>query len=62
MSVRQIMRSKSIICSEPDQQKAAAVKNSVEGTVNNTYPASILQEYARCTLFLDGGSVVLLDN
>lgn len=62
MSVRQIMRAEHIICSVPEKRKASAVKSSVKGTVNNIYPASILQEHAHCTLFLDKGSAMLLGN
>ena len=53
MSVRQIMKSKHIICSVPDERKATAVKNTVEQSVNNLYPASILQRHPSCTLYLD---------
>ena len=53
MSVRQIMKSKHIICSVPDERKATAVKNTVEQSVNNLYPASILQRHPGCTLYLD---------
>ncbi|MDC0271320.1 hypothetical protein OAK70_03885, partial [Akkermansiaceae bacterium] len=34
MSVRQIMKSGSIICTVPDERKAEAVRNSVEGEVS----------------------------
>lgn len=60
MSVRQILKSKVIICSVPDRRKAVAVKNSVEGGVSNMYPASILQEHPVCTLYLDDESAALL--
>jgi glucosamine-6-phosphate deaminase len=53
MSVRQIMKSKSIICSVPDERKANAVRNSLEENVNNMFPASILQQHPECFLFLD---------
>jgi len=56
MSVKQIMKSKHIICSVPDERKAEAVKNSVEQNVSNLFPASILQEHADCFLFLDKAS------
>lgn len=56
MSVKQIMKSKHIICSVPDERKAMAVKNSVEKKVSNLFPASILQEHANCFLFLDKAS------
>ena len=60
MSVKQIMRSKQIICSVPDSRKAVAVKNSIENQVSNLYPASILQTHANCTIFLDPSSAALL--
>ena len=56
MSVRQIMKSKHIICSVPDERKSTAVKNTVEQSVSNLYPASILQNHSNCTLFLDKAS------
>ncbi|MEP7251851.1 MAG: glucosamine-6-phosphate deaminase [Ginsengibacter sp.] len=60
MSVKQIMKSKNIICSVPGKRKATAVKNSVVLPVNPLYPASILQLHTHCTLYLDKGSAVLL--
>lgn len=60
MSVKQIMKSKQIICSVPDARKAQAVKNSIENPVSNRYPASILQKHAHCTIYLDPSSAELL--
>jgi glucosamine-6-phosphate deaminase len=60
MSVRQIMKSRAIICTVPDERKAEAVRNSVEGEVSPTVPASILQRHERCTLFLDKPAASLL--
>lgn len=60
MSVKQIMKSKNIICSVPDERKAQAVKDTVEQKVSNLFPASILQKHAQCTLFLDKASAKLL--
>ena len=62
MSVKQIMRSKNIICSVPDSRKAIAVKNPLEKTVNNLYPGSILQKHKNCTIYLDRDSAALLDD
>ncbi|MCW3112829.1 MAG: glucosamine-6-phosphate deaminase [Segetibacter sp.] len=62
MSVKQIMKSKNIICSVPDERKAAAVKNAVEQKVSNIFPASILQQHPDCTLYLDKNSAVTLSN
>lgn len=60
MSIKQIMKSKYIICSVPDSRKALAVKNSLEQDVSNMYPASILQEHPDCTFYLDQPSASLL--
>jgi glucosamine-6-phosphate deaminase len=60
MSVKQILKSKHIICSVPDARKANAVKNSVQQQVNNLYPASILQWHPHCTFYLDKFSSALL--
>ena len=61
MSVKQIMKSKEIICSVPDSRKAVAVKNSLENPVSNLFPASILQKHPHCTIFLDHSSAALLN-
>lgn len=53
MSVKQILKSKTIICSVPDERKAEAVSKSVEGEVSPDAPASILQTHAGTTLYLD---------
>lgn len=53
MSVRQIMKSKNIICSVPDERKATAVRNTLEEGVSNMFPASVLQQHPQCLLFLD---------
>lgn len=60
MSVRQILKSKNIICSVPESRKALAVKNTIEQPVSNIYPASILQSHAGCTIYLDQHSSALL--
>jgi glucosamine-6-phosphate deaminase len=61
MSIKQIMQSKNIICSVPDERKAIAVKNCLEQTVSNLYPASILQTHANCIVYLDKDSACLLE-
>ncbi len=60
MSIYQIMLSKSIICSVPDERKAQAVKNCLENEISNLYPASILQQHSDCSVYLDYASVALL--
>lgn len=60
MSIRQILKSKCLIVTVPDERKAEAVKNALEGPVTNTCPASILQQHDNCTIFLDAESASLL--
>jgi glucosamine-6-phosphate deaminase len=60
MSVRQILRSKQIICSVPESRKADAVKKCFEGPVSNLHPASILQIHPACHCYLDKHSAALL--
>lgn len=62
MSIRQIMKSKSIICSVPDLRKAQAVSNCLEGEISNLHPASILQSHSDCQIFLDKPASSLLSN
>jgi glucosamine-6-phosphate deaminase len=60
MSIRQIMKSRCIVASVPDARKAEAVRASVQGDVSPHAPASILQQHADCTLYLDPASARLL--
>jgi len=60
MSINQIMKSRAIICSVPDQRKAVAVKNALTGPVTPQVPASILQQHDNTKLFLDQFSATLL--
>ncbi|MFO7668581.1 MAG: glucosamine-6-phosphate deaminase [Bacteroidales bacterium] len=53
MSIRQIMKSASIICTVSEKRKALAVKQTVEGTVTPEVPASVLTKLAKSWLFLD---------
>ncbi|MEE2725369.1 MAG: glucosamine-6-phosphate deaminase [Verrucomicrobiota bacterium] len=56
MSVKQIMKSESIICSVPDERKASAVSRTITGEITPSCPASILQTHHDCSLFLDSES------
>jgi len=60
MSVQQIMKSQSIVCTVPDARKANAVRSAVEGPVTAELPASILQQHASVELFLDTESATEL--
>lgn len=60
MSIQQILKSETIICSVPDQRKAVAVKRSLEGPLTNEVPASILRTHGEMYLFLDRAAAGLL--
>ncbi|CAN7468052.1 glucosamine-6-phosphate deaminase [Bosea sp. LjRoot9] len=60
MSVRQIMTSKLIVLSVPDERKAKATRDAVEGPVSPLHPASILQTHPNTVLFLDPPAASLL--
>jgi glucosamine-6-phosphate deaminase len=60
MTVKQIMKAKQILCTVPDRRKAEAVKQSVEGAIDNRIPASILQAHPNVLLGLDQQSSFLL--
>jgi len=62
MSIKQILKSKNIICSVPDHRKAMAVKNCVEQAVSNLFPASALRQHPTCACYLDKASASLLAN
>lgn len=60
MSIRQIMKSRQIVCTVPDGRKAEAVRRTVKGPVSAQCPASILQAHKDCTLYVDPASASLL--
>jgi glucosamine-6-phosphate deaminase len=60
MSVRQILKSREIVCVVPDARKAEAVKACVEGDVSRMAPASILRTHPNTTLYLDRESAARL--
>lgn len=54
MAVRQIMASRSIICSVPGEKKIKAVHDTLTNeTVTNLIPATILRTHADCVMVLD---------
>ena len=62
MSIQQIMKSKAIVCTVPDERKAVAVYNAVRGAVTPEVPASILQRHEHAETFLDRPAASLLPN
>ena len=62
MSIKQIMKSKAIICSVPDLRKAEAVQRTLEGPITPWIPASILRQHEAVWLYLDKDSSSLLSH
>ena len=56
MSIKQILKSKNIICSVPGERKAEAVKHTLENEISNLYPSTILRTHSHCSLFIDDKS------
>lgn len=56
MSVRQILKCKTIISCVPHAVKANAVRRTLESPVSNQVPASILKTHPDVTLYLDEAS------
>jgi glucosamine-6-phosphate deaminase len=62
MSIKQIMKSKAIICSVPDARKAPAIKKVIESNVSPKVPSSILNRHDSTWIYLDSGSASLLND
>jgi len=60
MSIKQIMKSKNIICTVPGSRKAQAVKECIKDDISPYCPASILRKHRNAFLFLDKDSAKLL--
>lgn len=60
MSIQQIFASKMVLLSVPGEQKAQAVKNTIDNEVSPLYPSTIMQKHTNCHLFLDDEAAKLL--
>lgn len=60
MSIKQILKSRNILCIAPELRKANAVKLCFEGEVRPEAPASALRLHPNVTVFLDQQSASLL--
>ena len=60
MSIRQIMKSRHIVCTVPDERKAEAVRAAIDGPVTPEIPASILQTHPSASVYLDPPAASLL--
>jgi glucosamine-6-phosphate deaminase len=61
MSVRQILKSKEIVCVVPDTRKARAIQLCLEDPITPMAPASILRNHPNTTMYLDKESASLLN-
>jgi glucosamine-6-phosphate deaminase len=60
MSIQQIMKSGSIVCTVPDARKASAVKQCFEGEISPMHPASILRKHPNAYIYMDEPAASLL--
>ena len=60
MSIKQILKSRYILCVVPDKRKAQAVFDCLESEISPRHPASVLRRHPATTLFLDADSAALL--
>lgn len=60
MTVRQILKSKQILCIVPDARKANAVATCLQGDITPYAPASVLRTHPNTTIYLDKDSAALL--
>jgi len=61
MSIKQIMKSKNIVCIIPGERKTQAVKDCFEtDKISPLYPSSILKKHKNCFVFLDFDSAKYL--
>ena len=61
MSVNQILKSTSIVCTVPGERKAKAVKRTFENDITPMIPATILKSHDTVFLFLDRASSAALN-
>ncbi len=62
MSIKQIMKSRAIVCTVPDRRKAQAVHDCLTGEITPLHPASILRQHERAYIFLDADAASLLNH
>jgi glucosamine-6-phosphate deaminase len=60
MSVKQILKSRTVVCTVPDRRKAPAVYDCFTGEVTPMHPASILRQHPQAEVFLDSAAASLL--
>jgi len=61
MSIKQITRSRAVVCTVPDRRKAQAVRDCFTGEVTPLHPASILCQHEHAYVFLDADAASLMN-
>ena len=61
MSIRQIMKSRAIVCMVSERRKAQAVHDCFTGEVTPMHPASVLRQHKHACVFLDTEAASLLN-
>lgn len=62
MTIPQILKARTLVCSVPDRRKAPAVRDALADAVTPAVPASILKRHPRTLLFLDPPAAELLSD
>lgn len=60
ISIRQLLKARTLIVSVPDARKAKAVRVCIEGPITPDAPSSILREHSDTTVYLDANSAAQL--
>jgi glucosamine-6-phosphate deaminase len=60
MTIPAICAAKKLLCIVPEKRKAPAVKNTLQGPLSESCPATILRTLPHCTLYLDTDSASLV--
>jgi glucosamine-6-phosphate deaminase len=60
LTIPALLAARRLLCSVPEQRKAAAVKTALTGPITEDCPGSILRAISHATLFLDAESASLL--
>ena len=55
-----LLRAEHLICCVPDQRKAEAARNAIEGPLTTKCPASLVMTHPRATIYLDSHSASML--
>lgn len=62
LTIPALLSAKEIVCVVPGPTKQQAVKDTLEGPISTTCPASILRKHEAAKLFLDEEAAILLEN